>query len=153
MDTVDLGTNELLVTPSRPGGKPGDKRAGRSRLTNGGRHVRPVDRRTRAARRFNDLLDAYAAALGGSYAALPVPQVALVRLAATASLQLEVLQAEIAEGKPVDVDLVVRAGNLLSRCLTDLGLTGEALERRQAEERRRREAEEDAAIGLPPRTP
>ena len=115
------------MTPSNnPSPRPPDaarKSQGRSRVANGKLHRRGVDRRSHAARRFKDAIDALCAEIGAGYADLPESRRALVRTAAAAIVRLEEFQAALAAGQATDPDQLVRLGNLLARTLTDLGLS------------------------------
>ena len=95
----------------------------RSAVTNGTRlHLAGVvDGRSAEARRFKDLIHAYAEGLGGESALNPA-QTALVRQAAALTLEGERLQAAIISGRPVDTDDVTRLSNAALRILGELGI-------------------------------
>lgn len=94
----------------------------RSRVTNGTRTFLPgAHAHSAPARRMRDLMDAYTNDLGGRDA-IGEGQRSLVRMAATMAIEMEMLQAELTKGKPIDPEHLVSTGNALIRCLTALGL-------------------------------
>src|SRR5215218_10200066 len=93
-----------------------DKPFGRSAISNGSRTLEGVDGRTSGARRFRDLMKAFAAEYGG-LALLSEPERALVRQAASLTLENERLQVAIAKGERVDGDLLIRLSSESRRAL------------------------------------
>ncbi len=95
------------------------KGQGRSAISNGSRLLEGIDGRSVGARRFRDLMVAFAEPYGG-LAALSEPDQALVRQAASLTLESERLQAAIARGEPVDGDLLIRLASEARRALKGL---------------------------------
>jgi hypothetical protein len=89
-------------------------------VSNGNRiHSRGgVDGRTKAARRFRDLIDAFTAEIGGGD--LSEADKALVRACASLAQRCEVMQADSVSGKAVDDEQLVRISNVLARTLAQL---------------------------------
>src|ERR1700678_101452 len=79
-----------------------------------------IDGRTRSARRFRDLFAAFADSLGGE-AGLSEADRALVRMAASLTIQSEAMQADAAKGLDVNAEDLVRVANSLARVLGRLG--------------------------------
>lgn len=98
------------------------KRFGRSAMTNGTRLLSGVDGRTKAARRFRDLVEAYCSELGTDLARLTESQRTAVRQAAGVAVQCEQMQSAIVNGDAVDPEQLVRLSNLLVRLLKNVGL-------------------------------
>ena len=92
--------------------------ASRSKATNN--MFDGFDGRSAEARRFRDLMLAYADDAGGE-AVLTEAQRALVKQAATLTLQSERLQSAMLAGGAVDVDQQTRVANSLARTLSRLG--------------------------------
>jgi hypothetical protein len=92
----------------------------RAATTNDPLKLRGVSGCSAEARRFRDLMLAYAEPLGGRAGALSAVDVALVREAASTSLQSEAVAASLAKGESVDPEQSVRIGNALSRLLSRL---------------------------------
>jgi hypothetical protein len=92
--------------------------ASRSKATNN--MFDGFDGRSAEARRFRDLMLAYADDAGGA-AVLTEAQRALVKQAATLTLQSERLQSAMLAGGAVDVDQQTRVANSLARTLSRLG--------------------------------
>jgi translation initiation factor 1 (eIF-1/SUI1) len=92
----------------------------RSRVTNG-KMIAGVDGRSAKARRYRDLCQSFADDCGGA-ASLNEAQRALVRQAATLTIQGELLQGAMIRGEPVDVEQQTRVANSLSRSLSRLGI-------------------------------
>jgi hypothetical protein len=120
--------------PSRRPPADARKRAGRSPQANGKLHGRGIDRRRAPAKRFRDAVEALCAELGRPLAALSEVERTRVRLAAHFIVVAERTQAQIASGKPTDVEQDVRVANTLARLLDDLGLSPQGAERRRAAE-------------------
>jgi hypothetical protein len=95
----------------------------RSAISNGTRlhrRGRGTDGRTRDAKRFRDLFDAFANSLGG-LAGLSEADRSLARMAATLQLRAEAMQADAAKGLDIDAEQLVRVSNSLARVLGKLG--------------------------------
>ena len=93
----------------------------RSKVSNGSRlHQKgEADGRSVGARRFRDLCAGFAAPYGGA-TALTVAEQALIRNAASLTLQLEQMQADVAAGRPVDSEQLTRLANSAARTLASL---------------------------------
>src|SRR5829696_8102461 len=79
----------------------------RSAVSNLSKLLDGVDGRSAMARRFRDLVESYAADLGG-LDTLSESDRGLVRLAAGLALQAEGMQSAIARGEAVDADHMIR---------------------------------------------
>ena len=90
----------------------------RSAVTNGSRLLEGVDGRSASARRFRDLVRAFAADLGGELSEL---EMGLVRQAAAVALKAEALQAALVRGEPVDGDQLIRLSGTAKRILQAIG--------------------------------
>lgn len=77
-----------------------------------------ADGRTRIARRFRALIEAFTADMGGK---LSNADIALVRQAAAMTVRAEQAQAALLNGQTVDDDQLVRLSNAATRILTVLG--------------------------------
>jgi hypothetical protein len=91
----------------------------RSRITNGKSLLAGIDARSAGARRYRDLVQAYAEPLGG-LEGLGATDAALVREIASVSLQSEAMAASLARGDGVDPEQSVRVANVLSRLVSRL---------------------------------
>ena len=91
----------------------------RSAMTNNPLKLRGVSGSSADGRRFRDLMLAYAEPLGGLLA-LSAVDTALVREAASTSLQSDAMASALARGESVDPEQSVRVANSLSRILTRL---------------------------------
>lgn len=100
------------------------KAFGRSAVSNGTRLLAGADGRSKAARRFRDLVNSYCEAIGTEISRMPESQRTIVRQAAGVSLQCETMQTAIVNGHDVDVEQMVRLSNLLARLLRALGIDG-----------------------------
>jgi hypothetical protein len=110
-----------------------DRHAGRSplarsRLTNGSQSLLFGDGRSAGARRYRDLLNAFASELGGM-AALAASAQQAVRRAAQTSVECELLEAQRAAGCEADPIAYATAYNANRRALRDLA----TLKRRNGE--------------------
>ncbi len=92
---------------------------GRSAITNGKLLPRGFDQRSSAARRFRDLVTAFARELGQGEA-LSTREAALVKQAAAIVVRIEALQSAIVSGAAVDDDAIVRLSNTAHRLLSSL---------------------------------
>ena len=91
----------------------------RSKITNGRQLLSGIDGRSTAARRYRDLVQAYAEPLGGLMG-LSAAQAALVREAASVSVQSESMASALARGEWVDPEQSVRVANTLSKLVNRL---------------------------------
>lgn len=94
----------------------------RSRVENGALFVE-ADARSAWARRFKGLCEVYAAHIGGNPTA---PQLALIRRIASLDVECERLEGDMAEGRPVDLDLYNRLAGSQRRLLDQLGFKAAA---------------------------
>lgn len=93
----------------------------RSAVTNGRRVFVEGDGNSAWARRYKDLCAEHAADLGG-LDILSQGQQALIRRAATLSVQLEAMEGRLSEGLDIDMDLYGRLTGHQARVLQALGL-------------------------------
>jgi hypothetical protein len=96
----------------------------RSRITNGTKLVAGLDGRSAEARRYRDLVIAYADDLGGADK-LTEAQRTLIAQAATLQVQAERGQGAILRGEQVNAEQLTRLANSTMRILTRLGLKRE----------------------------
>lgn len=94
----------------------GTKPRGRSRITNGRRLFEHEPTRLRSERRYRDLLEAYTA----QFEIVTEADRALVRNAATLTLEQEEMTAARIRGERVNGDDVVRMSSELRRVLSEL---------------------------------
>jgi hypothetical protein len=97
----------------------------RSRVSNGAADflVPITDQRSKQARRWRDICGQITADLGGE--PLSEAQRQLVRRATTISVQCEVLEAEAANGREIDINIYGQMADRLGRCLQRLGIKRE----------------------------
>ncbi len=102
---------------------------GRAKITNDPLQRLRMNRggQSREARRFRDLMLAYAEPLGG-LKALGATDIALVHEAASKTLLSETMTAKLARGEEVDVEQAVRVGNTVSKLLRQLERRAKALD-------------------------
>jgi len=93
----------------------------RSRVTTGRSAFACADGRGPWGRRFKDLLYLHCDDLGGA-ATLSECQLSLVRRMATLEIELEKMEGELAEGKPVSLDLYGRLSGHLRRLVETAGV-------------------------------
>lgn len=93
----------------------------RSRVTNGNALFVEGNPNSSWARRYRDLIVEIASDLGGT-TALSQAQQALIRRAATLSVELEMMEGRLSEGQAVDLDLYGRLASHQRRILESLGL-------------------------------
>jgi hypothetical protein len=93
----------------------------RSRVSTGRTLFANSDGRSLWARRFRDLLHLHCDDLGGA-SALSECQLSLVRRMATLEIELEKMEGELAEGKPVSLDLYGRLSGHLRRLVETAGV-------------------------------
>ena len=98
------------------------KSPSRSRVTNGRKLFLPgADARSAPARRMRDIASAIASDLGGSDT-LSEAQMQLVRRAALIGISCEMMEAQAAGGKDIDLDLFGKLTDRLGRTLQRLGI-------------------------------
>jgi hypothetical protein len=95
---------------------PTSKRS-RSAITNRSRAHLAADERTAGARRFRDLVAAFSADLGDD---LSEADMAMVRTAAGLTLKSELLQADLAAGKDVDAETLIKLAGTSRRALASI---------------------------------
>ena len=94
----------------------------RSRVSNGkALFLTNIDGRSIVARRFRDVLAAISSDLGGTDR-LSEGQKQLARRAASLAVQSELVEADMAKGRTIDLEDYVRLVNALCRTLGALGL-------------------------------
>jgi len=103
--------------------KPGLKPEARSRVSNGKDLLAGVDGRSAAMRRYRDVHAQLIADLG---AGPSEAQRIMCRRAATLSVWCEQAEADMANGKDIDIGKFTTAANSLRRLLSDLGLARRA---------------------------
>jgi hypothetical protein len=106
----------------------GDKRFGRSRVTNGGALIPGIDGRSPWLRRARDLIAAHLSDLGGEENTSTAER-SLVRRAAVLAVELELLEKKFAlagGAQPSDLDLYIRASGGLRRLFEGINLRREA---------------------------
>lgn len=86
----------------------------RSAVTNGSRLFLEGDERSPAARRLRDLIRSFSADFDGTLSEIDT---ALVRTAAALTLKSEQMQADLAAGRPVDSDALIRLASTSRRAL------------------------------------
>lgn len=96
-------------------------RRNRSAISNGSWLLEGVDNRTAYGRRYRDLCIAFAGDLGGGNA-LTSTQEAMIRQAATVTVESEKLQSKVVRGEPIDHEQLVRLLNLQARLVKQLGI-------------------------------
>jgi hypothetical protein len=92
----------------------------RSRVSTGRSLFANSDGRSLWARRFRDLLHLHCDDLGGA-STLSECQLSLVRRMATLEISLEQMEGELAEGRPVNLDIYGRLSGHLRRLVETLG--------------------------------
>ena len=99
--------------------------ASRSKVSNRSRAHQNVDERSAGARRFRDLVDAFSADLGDN---LSEADLALVRMAAGLTLKAEMMQADLAAGKDVDAETLIKLAGTARRSMA--AISAKAIERK-----------------------
>jgi hypothetical protein len=94
----------------------------RARVTNGAALPADVDGRSALARRFRDLLGEIISDLGGAEAGLSESQRQLARRIATLSAACEQMEAAMAGGERIDLEVYQRLTNTLGRACQRLGI-------------------------------
>jgi hypothetical protein len=92
----------------------------RSRISNDLFALRGVDGRGASARRYRDVVHAFAGDVGG-VDRLTEPQKIMIRTAAMMTLKIEDVQSRIVAGQDIDVEQLTRMGNVLARLLAAIG--------------------------------
>jgi hypothetical protein len=101
----------------------------RSAITNGSRAHQKGDERSAGARRFRDLVAAFSADLGDD---LSEADMAMVRTAAGLTLKSELMQADLAAGKDVDAELLIKIAGTSRRALA--AISAKAADKKPATE-------------------
>jgi hypothetical protein len=99
----------------------------RSAVTNGSRIHQNGDARSSSARRFRDLIAAFSADLGDN---LSEADLAMVRTAAGLTLKSELMQADLAAGKDVDAETLIKLAGTSRRALS--AISAKATDRKPA---------------------
>jgi hypothetical protein len=102
---------------------------GRSAITNGNvlhSNAAQIDGRGHNARRFRDLVSAFSDGFGE----LTEADRALIKTAATLALKMELLQADLVAGLPVDADQLIRLAGTSKRALA--GVAAKAIDHKPA---------------------
>jgi hypothetical protein len=89
--------------------------ATRSKVSNRSAIHQNVDARSAGARRFRDLIAAFSADLGDDH--LSEADLAMVRTAAALTLKAELMQADLAAGKDVDAETLIKLAGTSRRAL------------------------------------
>jgi hypothetical protein len=97
----------------------------RSAISNGTRLHQNADERSAGARRFRDLIAAFSADLGGD---LSEADLAMVRTAAALTLKAELMQADLAAGRDVDAETLIKMAGTSRRALA--AISAKASERK-----------------------
>jgi hypothetical protein len=87
-----------------------------------GRAMLGIDGRRTTAKRFRELVAAFAYDLGGE-ASLTAAELALIRQAAVVTVAAEQMQTELLNGGAIATDDLVRSTNAVTRILVALGAT------------------------------
>lgn len=95
----------------------GDKRHGRSRVSNGTRLLDGIDGRSASARRFKDLIAGLARDEFGGAENLSIAELSLLRQAAALMLSAEQMQAAVVRGEAMHADELVRVSSESRRVL------------------------------------
>jgi hypothetical protein len=93
----------------------------RSEVTNHADLLPGLDGRSSAARRFRDLVSAYLADMGGLDQCSEI-KLGLLRRLAAITVQAELLEAQMVNGKPVDVATLCTLSSTVMRLSSRLGL-------------------------------
>lgn len=99
----------------------------RSAVSNRSRLHQTGDARSAGARRFRDLVDALSADLGDN---LSEADLAMVRTAAGLTLKSELMQADLAAGKDVDAETLIKLAGTSRRALA--AISAKAVDRKPA---------------------
>jgi ribosomal protein L12E/L44/L45/RPP1/RPP2 len=91
----------------------------RSAITNRSKVHQQVDARSATARRFRDLIAAFSADLGDD---LSEADMAMVRTAAGLTLKSELMQADLAAGKDVDAETLIKLAGTSRRALAAIAV-------------------------------
>jgi hypothetical protein len=120
---MDAVTNrKLRRSPTPPTKRAKDRKAhGRSRVTNHAALLPGINGNERAARRFRDLVNALIAD-SGSLDLCSEVRVGLIRRLAAVTVKAEIFEADMINGKQVDVGLLCTLANTCMRLSIRLGL-------------------------------
>jgi hypothetical protein len=122
--TTEIATHQRRARAARARPQPGDKRYGRSAVTNGSVLLHGIPQTSPWVRRCRDLINLHIADLGGEENC-SVAERNLVRRAAVMSVELEALEARFATAggaTPDQLDLYGRTAGNLRRILESVGL-------------------------------
>jgi hypothetical protein len=97
----------------------------RSKVSNRSSIHQNVDARSAGARRFRDLITAFSADLGDD---LSEADLAMVRTAAALTLKAELMQADLAAGKDVDAETLIKLAGTSRRALA--AISAKSIERK-----------------------
>jgi hypothetical protein len=120
--TVEVARAVTLARKTHPSA--GDKRYGRSSVTNGSRLLHGIPQTSPWVRRCRDLINLHVADLGGEENT-SVAERSIIRRASVLTTELEQLETKFATAggaKPDDLDLYSRAASNLRRLLESVGL-------------------------------
>ena len=95
----------------------------RSRIENRPNRLPGVDMRSANGRRYTELFNSFAAGFDGD---LGESDLTLIRQAATLSLKSEMLAADLAAGKDVDADVLIRLAGAAKRTLAEVSAASAA---------------------------
>jgi hypothetical protein len=110
---MDSPAGNPAITPRKP--------TARSRVSNGRDWLAGVDQRSSVARRYRDLMHEAIADSGG-LSECSQARLQLIRRLAALSVQLEALEAKLAEGAEIDITDYTALTSTLVRVVSRLGL-------------------------------
>jgi hypothetical protein len=119
MSAESTGTASVQASKYRP--QAGDKRFGRSTVTNHKDLLPQLDGRTGAARRFRDLVNAFIVDMGGLENCSEI-KLGLLRRLAAATVQAERLEALMINGEAVDVPTLCTLASTTVRLAQRIGI-------------------------------
>ena len=108
-----MPTESIGITPRKP--------TARSRVSNGKDWLAGIDRRSSIARRYRDLM-AEAIADAGGVDECSQARLQLIRRLAALSVQLEALEAKLADGADIDIAEYTSLTSTLVRVVSRLGI-------------------------------
>jgi hypothetical protein len=103
------------------------RKQGRSRVTNGSRVLLGVKGSSKYGRRFRDLIDLYTTEIGGD---LNEFERSMVKQAAALAIKGEMMQAQVVNNEPIDLDAMIRLSSEVRRILD--AIAGKASKRKPA---------------------
>ena len=123
--TSPVGSSDLATMPTRnTRPQPGDKRYGRSRITNGKALLPGIDGRSPWVRRCKDIIASHLSDLGGVDNTSAAER-SIIRRASVLTVELERLEVRFAlagEASAEDLDIYARIAGNLRRLLEAVGL-------------------------------